>query len=249
MNRDKQKVIFIITVALLAALAFPSLVLADNLTSGNYWLHMSTINIDGGRKTSTSYTLTDTMGQTAPGRFTSNGYIVRSGFQYIYTTFIPFTFAISKLGINFTNLIPGAAQTDSNTLTVRTGSAFGYAVTAIEDHALTLENASTTIPNTACDTGTPCTISAAAPWTTTTAYGFGYNASGTDVNAADFVNNTYYKPFANAAASQTPVVVAQRSGVATQSAVTTVTYRLNIRSTQAAGLYENNIQFIATPAY
>lgn len=223
---------------------------ADNLSSDNYAIKMGTINMTGGHKDAPdgSYHMTDTMGQTAPGRFTSTGYIVRSGFQYIYTTFTPFTFVISKLAINFTNLIPGTAQTDTNTLSVTTGSAFGYAISVFEDHALKLQNAAPTIPDTACDTGTPCTISTAAPWTLSNTYGFGYNMSGTDVTA-DFINNTYFKPFPNVALGQTPVIIASRTEVATQAAVSTATYKLNISAAQQAGTYENNIQYIATPAF
>lgn len=223
---------------------------ADNLSSDNYAIKMGTINMTGGHKDAAdgSYHMTDTMGQTAPGRFTSTGYIVRSGFQYIYTTFVPFTFVISKLNINFVNLIPGTAQTDTNTLSVTTGSAFGYSISTFEDHALRLQNSSPTIPDTACDVGTPCTTSTAAPWTLSNTYGFGYNMSGTDVTA-DFINNTYFKPFPNIALGHSPVVIASRTEVATQAAITTATYKLNISPAQEAGTYENNIQYIATPAY
>ncbi len=232
---------------LLCYFVTPLPVLADNLTSDAYKVQMGTVNITGGNKAGGGYKLSDTVGQTAQGLFSGSGYKVRAGFQYIHSI-IPFSFHISSTSISFGILFPNTFSTSSNTLTVVAGGGYGYAVKAIQDHPLKLTNSPATIINTACDPATPCTISNADVWTSTTSYGFGYNMSGTDVDTADFVDSTYYRPFANNALSESPVTVMSKNGV-TRTSIATVTYRVNVSPTQEAGSYQNAIQYIAIPAY
>jgi hypothetical protein len=207
---------------------------------------MSTINITGGKKSSASYKITDTVGQTAQGQFDSAGYMIRAGFQYIYTL-TPFSFRISNLDLDFGSLVPGTPSLLANTLIVTTGSAYGYTVKALEDHSLRVIGGVTTIPDTSCDLTLPCTPADATPWTDPVRFGFGFNIQGTDVNTSDFVNPTYYRPFPIQNVDD-PTSIMSRVGVATDSAAT-VTYRINIPGTQAAGTYQNNIQYIAIPAF
>jgi hypothetical protein len=229
------------------SIIFPSRATADNLTSPTFEIQMSTINITGGEKSSASFKVTDTVGQTAQGEFNSSGFTVKAGFQYIYTL-IPFTFRISNLDINFGPLIPNVPSLLSNILTVTTGSAYGYAVKTVEDHPLRQPDGSTTIPDTSCDITAPCTPTDAAPWTSSTSYGFGYNIQGDDVDTTDFVDSTYYRSFPIQNIDLPSTVIMNRSGVATHSAAT-VTYKINIPNTQKAGVYQNNIQYIATPSF
>lgn len=219
---------------------------ADTLTSPAFEIKMGTINITGGQKSSPSFKLTDTVGQTFQGRFDSTGFVIKAGFQYIFPL-IPFTFTISNLDLNFGSLVPGTPSLLTNLLTVTTGSAFGYSVKTIEDHPLRLTSGTITIPDTSCDLATPCIQTDATPWTDNTAYGFGYNIQGTDVDTADFVDNSYFRPFPVQNIDQ-PATVMSRSGVATDSAAT-VTYKLNIAGSQAAGTYQNNLQYIAIPSF
>lgn len=225
----------------------PTPVHADNLDSDNYTIQMGNINMTSGRKSSASYTLTDTVGQTFQGQFDSNGYVLLAGFQYIHSL-TTFSFSISDLSIDFGSLTPSTPQTATNQLTVTTGSV-GYAVTAIENHALQIPSASATIPDTSCDPATTCTISNADVWADNSAYGFGYNMSGDDINSSDFVDSTYFRPFANQANADDPVSVMSRNAAATSSATATVTYKLNVSPTQQAGTYTNLIQYIATPTF
>lgn len=224
----------------------PPLVFADDLKSPTFEIQMSTINITGGNKSSASYKLSDTVGQTFQGQFDSAGYVILAGFQYI-NTLIPFTFKISNLDIDYGSLVPGVPSLLSNTLTVTTGSAFGYSVKAIEDHPLRRSDGTTTIPDTSCDLATPCLQTDANVWSDNTRFGFGYNMSGTDVDTSDFVNSSYYRPFPVENVDQ-PAIVMSRGGVATNSAAT-VTYKVNISGSQAAGIYQNAIQYIAIPSF
>ena len=226
----------------------PSPAYADNLKSPTFEIQMGTVNITGGRKTndSGSIVLTDTVGQTFQGQFNSAGFVILAGFQYI-NTLIPFSFKISDLDINFGSLVPGIPSLDSNTLTVTTGSAFGYSVKAIEDHPLRMSNGITTIPDTSCDLATPCLQTDAAQWIDNARTGFGYNMSGDDVDTADFTDSNDYRPFPVQNIDQ-PAIVMSKGGIATVSAAI-VTYKVNVDAAQAAGTYQNAIQYIAIPSF
>ena len=236
--------IYLITTHSLAPFSF-----ADNLKSPAFEIQMSTINITGGRKSNEdgSVNLTDTVGQTFQGQFNSDGYVILAGFQYI-NTLIPFSFRISDLDIDFGSLIPGApGAPQTNVLTITTGSAFGYSVKAIEDHPLRRSDGATTIPDTACDLATPCTPTNADIWADNARFGFGYNMSGVDVDTADFVDFTYYRPFPIQNIDD-PAIVMSDTGIATSSSAT-VSYKANISGSQAAGTYQNAIQYIAIPSF
>ncbi|KKT43993.1 MAG: hypothetical protein UW64_C0009G0030 [Microgenomates group bacterium GW2011_GWC1_44_37] len=241
-----NKPILYLLVAFIFTFCFHPTVLADTLISPSFQIDMSTINMTGGNKSSASYRLSDTVGQTVQGQFNSAGYIIKAGFQYIQGL-TPFTFTISNLDLNYGSLIPGTPSLLTNILTVTTGSAYGYTVKTLEDHPLRISNGVATIADTSCDLASTCTQSDATPWTVGTRYGFGYNIQGTDVDTADFVDSTYFRPFPIQDADQ-PATVMSRVGIATASAAT-VTYKVNISGTQAAGTYQNNIQYIAIPSF
>lgn len=241
--KPHQTLLFLASAALF--LFFSQPLLADNLRSDTFRIDMSTINMTGGKKTSGSYNLTDTVGQTFQGQFDSNGYRVRAGFQYI-NSIIRFSFVISDLTIDLGTLTAQTPSTATNTLTISTGNAYGYTVKAIENHELRANT--NDVPDTACDAATTCTITNANIWNSNTDYGFGYNMSGTDVDTADFVDSTYFRPFANDEDLDSPATVMSSSGIATSSAAT-VTYKANISSTQPAGYYTTAIRFVAIPSF
>ncbi len=243
-QKHRIKVNYLITLSIFFVYSHQN-VLADNLTSPSFDIKMGTVNITGGSKSSASYSLNDTVGQTAQGEFNSAGFTVKAGFQYVYNP-NPFTFTISNIDLDYGTLVAGTPSTLTNILTITTGSAYGYSVKAIEDHSLKLTTGSDTIPDTACDVSTPCSITDATPWTDNTRYGFGYNVNGTDSDP-EFVNNTYFRPFPVQGVDQPATVMSKNTATATSSA--TVTYKLNISGSQAAGNYQNGIQFIAIPAF
>lgn len=225
---------------ILSLLATPAL--AENLESSNYRIRLGNFNMTSGTKTSTSYTLTDTVGQTAAGLFTSSGYSVKAGFQYLYTLY-PFSFTISDLTIDLGTLTPNSFSTDSHTLTV-SAPGQGYSVTTYELNRL--KNAGNFIPDTGCNSGT-CTQSSAGVWDSTSAYGFGYNAAGDDVTS-DFVDATYFRPFPDLSLGDSPQAV-MTTASAGEGRSATITYQANISSTQAAGNYTTQIIYLATPVY
>lgn len=232
---------------LLICLLSLSGVAAQTMSNSNFILRFGNFNTAAGKGSTGGFTLNLTVGQTAPGLYTGTNFKVRAGFQYIMSI-IPFSFTISQTNIDFGPLSPTIASTRTNTLTVSNGSAFGYTVTASENHRLLVASSGQMIPDTTCDTGT-CTTTFARPWTQfLTTFGFGYNCtnlSGTDC-ASDFNNDsTYFRPFA---ASPSSAMVMSSTNVG-RNRKATITYQVNVSLVQAAGLYTNVINYIATPSF
>ena len=231
---------------------FPAL--AQHFESSSYIIDWGNFNITSGKKTSANYQLTDTVGQNAPGQYDSSGYILKSGFQYIYDTFNQLSFQIDDLSIELGTLTPQSPSTDSNIITISTPSGHGYQITAHQSHPLWI-NASSYIPDTTCDSGT-CSETSSGVWTQNTAYGFGFNAMGigssgenTGIGTSSlFPDQTYYRQFANATDSEIPqTIMEEDSPVKDRSA--RITYKANISTLQAAGQYQNSIIFTAVSKY
>lgn len=226
---------------------------AQTFTSPNYYIQFGNFNMTSGKKTSSSYTLTDTVGQNAPGRYASSGFTVKAGFQYIYDTLEKFSFSISDLDLPFGSLIPNVGSTQTNIVTITTPSGHGYEILAIANHPLLSNNY--TIPDTSCNSNN-CTKNTSAPWTLSTAYGFGFNALGintsgvvTNIGTSNyFTDSTYYRPFASLSINDLPqVFMSENVRVKEHSA--RITYKINISQNQAAGTYQNFINLIAIPKY
>lgn len=225
------------------SLLFSPIAFAETMNSNNYTIRTGNFNITSGLKSSASYSLTDTVGQTVAEYFSSTGYHVKAGFQYLYTLY-NFSFAISDLAMSL-SLTPNTFSTDSHTLTV-TAPGQGYSVSVYETAKLTKSGGSDTIPDTACDSG-PCTETSATVWTTPTNNGFGYNLTGNDISS-DFINNTYFRPFPDFSLGENPATVMSTTQ-AGKNRTATVTYKVSPSGSQASGIYMTNIIYIATPTY
>jgi hypothetical protein len=236
-------------------LLFSVPVLAQTFNSNSYQIQWGNFNMTAGRKSSSSYTLTDTVGQNAPGQYDSAGFIVKAGAQYAYDQLTPFSFQINGLDLNFGHLTPNIGSTVTNTITVSTPTSQGYQVMVNEDHPLSSFGTTTTIPDTTCDASN-CSEAVSGVWTGTSAFGFGFNAIGIDSSGVAtgvgtsniFTNNTYFRQFANRFSNEdNQVIMAENSPVKNHSA--RITYRIVINSNQSAGTYQNSINFIAVPKY
>lgn len=231
--------------SLLLLICVPSLAQADNMTSTSYRIQFGNFNITSGRKTSNSYNITDTVGQTAAGQFGLANNVVKSGFQYIYPL-QRFTFKVSPQLIAFGSLTLGSFSTATQTLEVTAVGAGGYSVTVSEDHPMQFDsNSLITIPDTLCDT--TCSETTAAAWSTTNKFGFGYTATGDDV-VSGFSSGTAFKQFANLATSETPQNIMHSTGVGTKRHGV-VTFKINVSASQQAGNYSTAINYIAIPGY
>lgn len=227
------------------ALLTASFAIADRMESNSFVIQFGNFNSGSGEQDSTSYDLTYTMGQIAPGPYESATKWLGGGFQYIYTMNY-FRFAISKLFINFEELQAGTHKTDSNVLSIDTKGAGGYIVYAYETHPLMHSNNTDIIADTTCDAGT-CSYTTAQPWTNQTIPGFGFNISGDDT-PADFVNVNYFRQFADRSNSEPMQVVMSSPSIAFRDWAT-VTYKAGIIATQAAGNYRTEIIYIAVPGF
>lgn len=231
-----------------------NIVFGQHFESPSYIIDWGNFNITSGRKTSTNYRLTDTVGQNAPGRFTNSGYMVKSGFQYIYDTFYKLSFSIDDLSIDFGSIVPSIGSTQSNIITISSPAGHGYQIMTSENHPLQIDSASQ-IPDTTCDSGT-CSESTSGVWINSSTYGFGFNAIGinssgvtTDVGTSNyFTDNTYYRQFANTAASEIPQIIMSED-LPVRDHRARVTYKVNISPLQASGNYQNSLTFIAVPKY
>ena len=244
----KYKIILFFLLFTIYYSLFTNVALAQHFVSPSYIIDWGNFNITSGKKTSTSYFLTDTVGQNAPGQYNSTGYIVKSGFQYIYDSSNQFSFIIDDLTVPLGTLVASIATTATNTITITTPSGHGYQIFARYNHPLSLITG-TTIPDTSCNSG--CTPDTSGVWNSASAYGFGFNAIGinssgvaTGIGTSDyFLNNTYFRPFSTIG----QVIMSENLPVKNHSAK--ISYKANISSVQAAGEYENAAIFIAIPKY
>lgn len=237
-----------IIITLLYLLSLPSLYAYTTMSSNTYKLKMGNFDTFAGKSSNSNYKAGITGGELGPGLYSGTNYKVRAGFQYI-NSIIPFQFSVSSQFVNFSTLTPGTPLTRTHTLTISNGSANGYVVTAYEDHPMRLFNYGINIPDTTCDSGS-CSETTAALWNNPLTYGFGYRCddiTGTNCPSA-FSTSNYYKQFADAEKSENPQVVMSGSNVG-RNFKSQITYKINIASTQQAGLYQNIITYIATPTY
>ena len=231
----------------IAGLANP--VQADNMESASYFLQFGNFNMGSGAfDPGSAVNLTYTMGGTAIGPYGEYGtssYFVGSGFQYIYQI-DQFTFKLSKLSIDLGELTAGSFATDSHQLTINTGSAGGYQVYVFENHPLRhLTQPSATVQDTNCNAG--CSESIAGIWDNPDYPGFGYRVFGDDV-ATDFINDTYYRRFADNSMGEDMQAIMASDNIAID-ATATVTYQAAPAGNQIAGDYQTSIIFVAVPGY
>jgi len=238
-------------------------VLAFEMNSADYQIQMGNVNIGGasGMESPTSGNLlSDTLGQTAAMEFASGGYILKAGFQYIHSI-VPFSFTVSDAKIDFGEIIPGDPQELTTDLTVSFGGGGQYQVTAAELERLTTLDGANHIEDTCCDAGcgpSKCTETAAGVWNNPSTPGFGYKMSGEDIPATfTSCGTTCYCPFPDLSAPEDPAVVMTSPDVTVDlsskpkdiSHTSTLTFKLNIDSSQPSGSYQTVINFVATPSY
>ena len=222
---------------------------AQTMENGLYRIQMGNLNAISGEVSGSEYNLNISSGQTTPGLFEGENYIVKSGFQYVPRT-SPFTFSISNTNIDFGLLTPTNPVTRTTTIRVTSTNPAGYSVTAAEDHELMDAGTGATIPDTTCDDGR-CTDTLASAWTGTLTYGFGYRCEtriGTCVeNDSSFIPKDYFKSFSNSSKDESAVTI--MSGGSGNGLEATILYKVNISSSQVAGTYSNAVTFLATPNY
>ena len=221
-------------------------VYAVSMDSTSFRIESANVTTSSGDGSSSGYKLSDTLGQLAAGQFSSSGYVVKAGFQYLHSI-IPFRFSISNTNIDFGTLVPSTPSTATTNLTVSFGSAGEYQVTAIEEGQLKTLSGNT-IPDTNCDGGSnTCNELLAKVWNSASAYGFGYNIINQDT-PIDFIDSSYYRPFPDRVANESPAIIMSSANVG-RNRISTLTFKVNISPIQPAGSYQTIINFVATPSF
>lgn len=225
---------------LVTSYLFPVTIYGQHFESNNYNIDWGNFNMTSGRKTSSNYSLTDTVGQNAPGEYTKTGYKLKSGFQYIYP-FDEFSFEIDNLNIDFGTLTSNVASTATSILTITTPSGHGFQITTHENNSPKLDTG-TTIPDVSGDNSLASEITPDL-WQNANTYGFGFNA-----NTTYFPTTNHFKQFANISQSKSPQII-DSSTTPIKDHETIITYKINISPIQASGTYQNYIVYTAIPNY
>lgn len=224
---------------MLLAFMYP-IAYAQTMSNSQYKIKQGNLNTTGGLGTNSQYKLNQTLGETGAGLYSGTNYKVKAGFEYYKQSPIPFSFSISNNLIDFGVITPTNPVTRTTDLTI-SAPAGGFSVTASQDKPLTSPNG--IIPDTSCDNSS-CNTNKAGPWTSSLTYGFGYRCNLTDCSS-DFLNPTFYKPFAASPSAQTVLT----STVAGSARKSRVTYKVNVPGTQSQGVYSNVVTYIAIPGF
>jgi hypothetical protein len=129
-----------------------------------------------------------------------------------------------------------------------TNAANGYVVQTFESGQLTMLGTTTTIPNTTCNGS--CSYTTDTIWTTLTNSGFGYALQVGSTSAGAVLGITTagnYKAFGVGYAQAQSILSRTNTPADTDSAY--ICYRTTISTSQPAGTYQNEINFIATATF
>ena len=232
----------------------PTSALAQKMTSPNYELIKPNLNFGGAYVSGSDKKLGFTGGQLGPGPYESSGFQLWAGFWYI-KKIIPFTFTVSNNVIEFGSLTTNTPKIEKTTITVSTGSAGGYQVTAQENHSMMSYGSGAKIKDVTGDNN-DISETTAGDWLLDTTDGLGYSLSGDDVPTPFPTRNpavtpvlTKYKQFSDLSnLTKSPQVIMSSSSVG-ENRTLDVFYKINISAFQEAGRYQNVITYIATPTY
>lgn len=194
-----------------------------------------------GNKASENFNLADVVGQVAAQIFASKGYIINAGFLNAAGGEL-FGFSVAPSVLDFGSLSPNIPVEGKLTLTVNIGNVSGYTVSVIENNPLkTLVEAQ--IPDTSCNSDSPCSPIQAGMWTGTGRAGFGYHMEGKTVTK-DFKDETAFRPFAATIRNERPALIMQ-SKAKKVADVAHMTVKVLIDQNQPVGQYKNILHFTA----
>jgi len=217
---------------------FSKQALGDTISNGNYSIDVNTI---------------DTNPQPAQrqnilkSNFSQKSYFT-TGLNYtVLPSHDSFSINLSQAVIDYGILSSTNPVTRTAQITIG-NSALGAEVLTSEDYPL-LSTKQNLIQNTTCDNGM-CTPTAAAQWTNTLTYGFGYRCDSQEINLCDsqFSEDNSFKQYPNDAANQNlaPVITSTSK---TSSSKVTITNKVNISGTQKSAAYYNSITYLAVPNF
>ncbi len=205
-------------------LLFPQIILAY-MSSSNYIIWLDSLNIAGEEtSSSTNYKLRDTMGEIGTGIIESESYRGLIGFRRIEPE-PKISFWISANSLDFGSLPLGSVKTVEHNVSTRTNAEYGYVTTIYEDGNLR------TVIGDDIDDVTDGEVTGGSE-----EYGIRTSGAHGQMNSAD------------TAITSTPQVVASYSSWINLSTVT-ITYKVSISSTSAAGYYSHIVTLVTTGKY
>lgn len=233
----------IIYVALVFLLSTSYYLLTTNshaleLQSPRYQLEIENIDINVKEKPA-FYTLGTRFGQNWSDLFNTQGYLIKKGVKTIVVD-------LSQNLIDLDELKSGKEARAGTTISILQSPDKGYQISLIQLYLLKNSNG-VVIEATRCNDGDQtCNSSLAKKWTTSSAFGLGYNQSGQNT-PSDFKNASYFRPMPNENAGNLPnSLLFSLDGK--KRTPTQLTFKLNPPS-GLAGTFETVVNFIVLPNY
>ena len=256
-KRSVSKKILLATFALILFFILARSASAQEMTNDFFKIQMGNFNSIAGISESETFKINITSGETAPNLNVGTSK-VKAGFQYIPRKAI-FSISISNNLIDFGTLSPTNPVTRNATITVANLSAPSFIVSASQNHQLLSPKNGAIIPDTTCDKGI-CSQTAPATWSNVLTYGFGYRCDNLSIllrgrkgrsclknDLSFYSNQNFYRQFSDASKSEKAVAI--MSGDKGRNQKATITYKVNIPSSQAPGIYTNSITYLAVPTF
>ncbi len=230
----KRRVQVVVAVALCGSVLYAHA--HARMSSSNYQINADVISSGGSLGTSTNYTLNDTVGEDVVGTGSSTTYILKDGFWHMVNTYVQFS--VDSSVVDFGTLTPGTPVTGQNVLSVTTDAWNGYTLSIHKDHRLRHTNGSDEIADHAGTIATPLA------WSAPNTLGLGFSvAAGTNVEAT-WGSGTKYAAVPTGSAT----VFHTKTGYRSPADTTTLTYKLDVPSTQRSGHYTNTVTYTVMPA-
>lgn len=162
-----------------------------------------------------------------------------------------FSLSLTSLDADFGVVDPTNPVIRTQRLSLEPGTSQNFSLFLYENHPLQIKNTQNFIPDTTCDDGR-CTEKTASVWENTLTYGFGFRCDhdGQKQNpcAHEFSHQQFYKQFADVSKKE-PGAQLLNGEADSRTVQARITYKLNVSGTQAKGIYENALVFIAAPRF
>ena len=148
---------------------------ANNYISTNYILSDPVFGESGPYVSSPSFKERGILGQTITGISQSTNFILKSGFEYYSGQSVPsITMSLNTNSVNFNTVSPNVITNSptNSIITISSNAEYGYNLYIAQNNNLTNQQG-----DTIAQVNNGATTTTAAPWTSATYYGLGYNCS------------------------------------------------------------------------
>jgi hypothetical protein len=237
-RRKRETLLFLIVfLTVVLAFAFSKETSAQvEQTSGSYKVKTPTLDESGPGKSSPSYGLGDSLGQTFQGKASSASYNIYAGFQYYGNALLTLSVSCSA-AVSIPAVNPGTPQSANDTCTITTNSTSGYTLYTWQDGDPTRTSPPLeTIP--AAGLGS---YAAPVPWVDGTSQGLGFSLSGPTVEAK-WASGANFASFAAAPAAANTYSSPLSGGTTDVN----LTYQFDAPITKPSGTYQNRVFYFVT---